>query len=257
MNINKYITNLTTTLLAIILLVMGVLGLYISSVIAVENLQLKTMIKDIFSLIFATGFLALLWEVIIRRRFLDEILGIIGVQQSFTKSGISLVTFDFHEIQWKNLFDISNTLDIYFAYGSTWRGQHSENLRRFALKKNSSVRIILPDVDDDLLMENLAARFNYTKEKIKEKITSAIQDFRSIFSNNNLNTNFKIYLCKRDPTYSMYLFDTTAVISMYKLKMERGSVPTFIAKNKGEFFTFVKDEFNHLIDNIEITRELN
>ena len=219
-----------------------------------ENEVVRPILNNLGSLIFATSLLALIWELFVRRHFVQEILEKVGTHQSVVESGMLVATLDFQDIKWSKYFEKSRNLDIYFAYGRTWRGHNAQHLKKLSLQEKSIVRVILPDVDDDNLIANLSIRFGYTNDKTRDEILNSAKDFFEIFSGKK--AKFELYYCKRDPMYSMYLFDYEGVFSMYKLKKERGNIPSFVLKEGGELYGFLREEFNYLVDNSEFSRRV-
>lgn len=100
---------------------------------------------------------------------MDEVLAKAQLSKDIDVAGIDRVmdTFQSRNLDWTPYFDKADTLDIFFAYGRTWRNTHLEDLKLLAGKKGARIRIVLPDPDDEHTMRDLTRRFNYTEKELE------------------------------------------------------------------------------------------
>ncbi|GFM32259.1 hypothetical protein [Desulfovibrio subterraneus] len=254
--VNKENTTLRTYIVSFIAAVVGVLLIVWGENLASGHTVIKPILNNIGSIVLATALLATIWELFVKRSFVCEIIDMMRSDYSVIESGIEMITLDFSEIIWGNYLKNNKSLDIYFAYGRTWRNHNATYLNDMSKVNGAAVRVILPDVSDELLISSMASRFGYSVERLKGEIEDAVKDFREIFQQNGENVSLKIYLCKKNPVYSMYIFDNKAIFSMYKHSRGRGGVPTFVLNNQGKLFNFLRCEFDSLIADEDITREI-
>ncbi|MBZ0136986.1 MAG: hypothetical protein K8I27_11495 [Planctomycetes bacterium] len=96
--------------------------------------------------------LALLWELLAKRAFYNEILAKLDIRDEVRDSG--LVGFDMNylkTIDWTKELKHVHELDIFFVGGSTWRNSFVTELREIGKSKDKVVRICLPDPDNTQL----------------------------------------------------------------------------------------------------------
>ena len=164
--------NFRTTLVAFSTIIMGILTVYFSTFVSPGGWQ-KT-VESLGSLLIVTGAIAFLWELWIKRAFLDEILAKTGISKELSFAGIIKITDVFHQdIDWRSYFNSVNKLDIFFAYGRTWRNSHTEELRRLASKRGARIRVVLPDPESEETVTELSRRFGYKTENLIELIKEA------------------------------------------------------------------------------------
>ncbi|SHG24917.1 hypothetical protein SAMN05443144_12280 [Fodinibius roseus] len=152
-----------------------------------------------------------------------------------------------HNVNWNQYFEGVRELDLFVSYANSWRNNHISHFKKLAKRRNSSVSVILPDLEDSDVISELSRRYDYTVEsgKVKEKIATAIKEYQYIF-NEKTHAKFKIYLTKVTPVYSFYRFDRIGILATYKHKKERGGVPTLVFKEGGTLYDFLEKELKYL-----------
>ncbi len=241
-------TNLWTVLIAIGVALIGVLFLSIAAkwqwLAGYPGIQ--SVIRELGGLLIASVAVAMLWELFAKRAFLVELMAKAKLAEEVRASGLVTITHDFQRgIDWPQLFKNVSKLDIFFAYGSTWRGTNTPELRALAIRAGARIRVVLPDPDNEALMSELARRFNTSVDDMKKKILDAADDFKNIFGEPpRTRADFSLWYLPVSPVFSFYRFDHIAILALYKHRKERGEIPTFVAEQGGKLYDFVRQEFD-------------
>jgi hypothetical protein len=235
-----------TTRLAIILglcfVVIGALLMWWSGTSEWKsNEQMQAFLGQVGGLVLATGLLAVAWDLFGRRSLADEVLAKAGLSTDIVRAGIVRVTDQYlAEVEWVSLFRNVTRLDIFVAYGATWRNAHRASLQQVAQRPDARIRVFLPDPDDARSVAVLSDRFHMQPEALISKIHEAIQDFRSLAVPGG--AMLEVWVRAGDAVFSCYRFDSKAVLTLYSHGQERRTqVPTFVVDG-GELFEFVYKE---------------
>ena len=145
------------------------------------------------------------------------------------------------------LFAESTKLDIFFAYGSTWRNTHSDELDRFVKRGDARIRVVLPDYADDQTMTELTRRFGYGKEDLIRRVTEAQEYFSRLNEvARTYGSAVDVWALPAAPQFTFYRFDNKAILALYSHRKERTAVPTLVLA-KGNLYEFIKREFDAMI----------
>jgi len=127
-----------------------------------------------------------IWELFAKRAFFGELMAVTNVSQTVQNAGLVSLSFDFQNcIDWQTSFRRVAKLDIFFAYGRSWRNIYSEDLRNLGSRTDVQVRIILPDPDKQQIIEDLARRFGTTVEDMKGQIETAKTELETLLASNS------------------------------------------------------------------------
>jgi hypothetical protein len=74
----------------------------------------------------------------------------------------------------------ANHVDLFFAYGRTWRTTHATPLRQLIERNGTRLRVVLPDRDDEALMRQLSAKFRYSEADLIKNIDDAEADIANL-----------------------------------------------------------------------------
>lgn len=243
--------NLRTILVALVVAIIGIGMLYIS---AREdwwkNYKVwQTVLQNVGALLMVTVALGLLWELYGKRSFLDEVLSKAQISKEISFAGITKITDSFHhELDWKTYFRTVNKLDIFFAYGHTWRNTYNEELQKVASRKGARIQIVLPDPEDRQVIVELARRFNYSDDEMKRVIMEAETYFRNLSKSVGDNgAQIDIWFLPAAPLFSFYRFDRVGILALYTHRRERVSVPTFVCEMGGTLYDYIRKEFKAMI----------
>ena len=239
--------NLRTVLVALGVAGLGAILLYLSAKDLWKGYEAwQVVVRNIGGLLVITVAITLLWELWAKRAFLDEVLAKVQMADEVRLAGFVRVTDSFHRgIDWEPLFRSVNKLDIFFAYGRTWRSTHAEELKKVAARKGARIRIVLPDPEDAQTVSELARRFNFTPKKLRELIREAETDFRNLrHISADSGAQIDIWFLPATPQFSFYRFDRIAIFALYSHVRERVSVPTFVVEMGGTLYEYIRNEFH-------------
>jgi hypothetical protein len=137
-------------------------------------------------------------------------------------------------------------LDIVFAYGGTWRGANNARLRAVAARPKTRTHVYLPNPDDTATMSSMATRFALEPEELKRRIIEARADFESFRIKGGGEVN--VFYRSGEHVFSCYRFDNTAVLTLYSHQRARADVPTFVFRNGGTLYEFIRAELRAIAD---------
>jgi len=193
--------------------------------------------------------LTLAWELIGKRAFTDEILLKANMSRDLADAGIEVATQNFRDnrIAWEQLFANSNRLDLWVSYASTWRNTHAQAIEKLLSRKDARIRVVLPNPANDRVLQELADRYEKTKEGLKKQIEEAIAAFTQLKAPGTV----EVYLANTLPIFTIYIFTSKAVIAFYNHRKGRIPVPTLVCGEDGFMFKYVTKEFEGIIANAE------
>lgn len=146
---------------------------------------------------------------------------------------------DWRMLPWTTLIRGAREIDVHLAYGSTWLNTHSVELAEFAKNRRNKMRYFLPDPEDDLAMNVLAERFEYTPEIIRGKVVEAATTIAKLSRDGNADV--RVWYRRGAPTFTCYRFDDTVVVTLYQHRVGRAAIPTFVI-SRGTFGSFFKGD---------------
>lgn len=205
---------------------------------------LQTTLQQIAGLVIATGLLASGWDLVGKRRFAAEVLEKAKLSSDVAQSGIRRITDQYlDEVEWSELFAGAKRLDVVVAYARTWRNSHTDRLKQLVAQPGGSLRVFLPDPNDEKTMRNLAEGFSKTEQQLQEIVTEAIKDFSG--SCRGDGQGVEVWVRAGDAVFSCYRFDNrAAVLTLYSHARERRtSVPTLVMA-QGQLLRFVSEELD-------------
>lgn len=246
-NVFRERTTLKVLVVAMFVAIAGFIILYISQKYLEQFPTWKLVFQEIGGLLFITAAITLLWELYVKREFLEEVLMKAKISRDIETSGLIKITNSFHgDIEWDRLITSSSKIDVFFAYGSTWRNSHIDALRTASSIRENRIRIILPDPECTNTIINLAERFNYTTENLIDRINEAKTFFNSLKKQNG--ADIKIWFYKGTYVFTFYRFDKTVIIALYMHRQEKSGVPTFVCEQGGTLCDFVHKEVDAILD---------
>ena len=248
--------NIRTVVIALVTAVFGVLLLYFSANnslwVGYEIWQI--VIRDLGGFLLVTVALTLFWEIMGKRAFMDEILAKAQISNEIKYAGITKVCDSIRDIEWKSYLKNVKELDIFFPYGRTWRNTYLQELKEVASRVDARIRVVLPDPDDELTINELSRRFKYTPEKLKELIIEVDSYFRMLLPLNKKGADINIWYLPAAPTFSTYRIDQKTVLVLYTHRKERVPVPTFVCEMGGSLDNFIRKEFETMISDGGLAR---
>lgn len=146
-----------------------------------------------------------------------------------------------NELEWRQLFTDVTELDVFVAYGQTWRNLHARELDELAQRSSSRIRVFLPDTDDDSTITVLADRFAIAPAELITRIESTRDAY--VEMRRPAGARIEVYYRRGDRMFSFYRLDHTAVVGFYSHSRTRlSSVPVLVCEAPGGLHQFIIDE---------------
>lgn len=244
-HLQKAVTNLLGCLVGLLVAGLGFALIFLGH--SCPNPLWKEVVKDVGGCLLGIGVLAFLWEVFTKRSFREETLALVNLAATLDKAGIEAIELDYLSLDWKALFESAEKLDVFFAYGGTWRGTHLLQLKQVLAKKGMKLRILLPDPSCNNAVAELSRRFvGYTAEKTIRLIRESVQTFDELRAECHQGSMVEVKFTKTTPLFAIYNFGRKAVFTMYRHKPGKGEVPTYIVQRGGTLYGFMENEFDSL-----------
>lgn len=210
----------------------------------------QTLLRELGALLLVTVIITILWDLVGKRAFLDEVCAKARVSAEIRLAGISSVTtsYNLSEIDWGSLFKNVKKLDLFFSYARTWRNTHLQELKRLAASKGARIRVVLPDPGDDLTVRDLARRFDCSTTELVSRIEEAAAFFRNLRpSSGSDGAQVIVWFLPAAPLYAFYRFDRVVVLTLHGHRRERAPFPTFVCEQDGTLYEYVRQEFEAMI----------
>lgn len=142
---------------------------------------------------------------------------------------------------WGGEFSKSKKLDIFVAYGQTWRNIVARQLISFAKCPENKMRVYLPDIGDPDTLRPLAWRFGIGVDRLKEKIRDARDFYEGISVPGGARV--EIYFRCGEFLFSAYRFDECSVVTFYSHTRTRASAPPALVCGAGSVSDFLDEQF--------------
>jgi hypothetical protein len=209
----------------------------------------QSLVREFGALLIASVSVALLWELASKRAFLAELMNKAKMAEEVRSAGLIRIVQDFNrDIEWPQLLKTVQKLDIFFAYGETWRNNNAPYLEALAQRPNVRLRMVLPDPNDSQLMTELGRRFETAPGNVQKRINESTEYFKRVFGNTGTTkVEFSLWYLPESPVFSFYRFDDIAILALYKHAKGRGKIMTFVVEAGGTLYEFVRSEFNEFI----------
>jgi len=208
--------------------------------------KIGDVIQQAGELLVGSSAIAVLWELLVRRSFLDEVLERTNTSTSVAEAGLVDVTFDFHaEIDWRHLLEGAVSIDALFSWAAGWRDINMPRIRETASRRGTRIRIVLPDPDNDETMSALAQRYGKTVDDVVVHIRSALDTFLELKGEHG--GRVRVWTVAFPHTFSLYLIDNRAVFALYSHQRTEVSVPAFVCDNEGSLYRYFSDDFNSIV----------
>ncbi|MEV7613799.1 hypothetical protein [Streptomyces sp. NPDC089799] len=252
MTSNPYrrVTSLKYWLIAASGLGVGLIFLYVSGISWFDQHKgAAAFLNQLGGLIGASVALAVLWELVGRRSFFQEMLEVLHVKNDVDSAGLAAIGTDYSRvIDWEHRLDSAKRLDIFAAWATTWRNTHQTRLTRIANRPDAKIRVCLPDPADQDCVRSLATRFNMTEDRVRSKLNEAIDGYKSL-DGPTASGRIEIYLSPVFRAFTAYRVDDTFVVSLYHHKDNRsGTVPSFSCHRGGSLYEFFEEDLEGVLN---------
>ncbi len=215
----------------------------------IKDNGIVSFLTSITSTVAAAFLVNVLWELFAKKGFAELIYQITQISQNIEKSGIDNVDMDFSCIDWKHELCSTQNFTAVFTYARTWRNSNNATLKEYAKKVNKrrgnrvrgSFTIIMPDYENDRIMEEFDRRFQYDSGKTKSLIQESAKEYNELGA--------KVFLFDGSLHASYYLLDNVGFMSFFNHAKEKNTVPVIRAENKGTFYEYISTEVDNIRKN--------
>lgn len=241
------ITTLKIVLVSIITAAFGVVLIYLGGAFPQywkTHAGIDALVDNLGALLVISVALGLLWELFLKRSFTRELLEAMNSTNDLDRAGIiSIGTQSLQDSDWENLFRSVHELDIFVAYGNTWRNTHLSQLQDLAKRKKAHIKVYLADPNNELTMQVLAGRAGLSTDEVKQKIIGAKKDFEALRVSGGAIIEVCYFSSAR--VFTLYRFDNEAVLELYQhAKMKTSTFPTLVCRKGGTFYDFLESELD-------------
>jgi hypothetical protein len=202
---------------------------------------LRSLSNGVGSMLLVSVAVGALLNLIGKRALTREIFETARLSTDLEVAGLRRVGMDYTaEPEWEQYFETTRRLDVFVAYGRTWRNLNLTRLKSLAAEPGAEINVYLPDLRDPRTLDILTTRFNMTAESLRQ----AVDEARSAYLDLQVPGGARISVYGRagDHVYTCYRFDSVAVLALYKHKKARGDVPTLVLRKGGTVYGFIEEE---------------
>jgi hypothetical protein len=256
---SRLLVDLAAWKIGTLFFVIGVVLLYVSALKAGPHgpSAVDTTVRDAGALLFVTGVLGVFWDLLGRRALTRELLSAADLSSDITNAGLKRVARRYLDVEWDKLLEGAAHVDLFFAYGRTWRSTHATPLRHLVERDGTRLRAILPDRDNAQLMTQLAAKFRYSEPELIAHIENAESDFANLQTQAASHATVEVRRTAEFPVYTYYRFDRRCFAVLYSQAPGRVEVPTFECEQGGNLYAFFRDQFEKLWEDHSSVRPLD
>lgn len=205
------------------------------------------IIIPIISTLITTSFIYILWDIIGRKKFLNNIFNLFDISDNLTESGIEYYYSTFEDIDWIKILEQSKHIEIFFTYGNNFIKKTNELITSKSKAKKLEIDVYFPNFNDSVILKELNKRFEITEDTdvTKQKILDSMKFFRDIEAN--------VHIYKKNITSSYYIIDDEiGIISFFAHKNDKyANVPAIQTRKEGQLFKFIRTEIDSIKENLE------
>jgi len=143
----------------------------------------------------------------------------------------------------KRLFPESQNIITYFIHANGWRRDYFNEIDTFLNRDSVIWDVFLPNLQNKELISLLKKQFP-DSGALEARIYSAYLYFQE--KSKKYKNKIRIHLFDQYPTYSLYVFNDTAIISMFPLSSKFMSTPTLMLNWKEEFHSFFESDYKEV-----------
>ncbi|MDH6608874.1 hypothetical protein M2164_004509 [Streptomyces sp. SAI-208] len=229
---------------------LGILLLYVSGLPWAEHHKtLSNLANQLGGLAIVSVGISLLWELVGRRAFFNEMLEVHKLKNDVVESALESIGTDYTKaLDWSLAISNARQLDVFSAWANTWRNQNRSALSVLIAKNNSKLRVFVPDPTDRNCVKALAGRFGYTELEAKGKITEAIEGYKQL-DGTTPSGRVEIWTSPVYRVFTSYRIDDRIVVTLYHHATgQRASVPVLVCREGGSLFRFFENDLEVVLN---------
>ncbi len=178
----------------------------------------------------------------------ENILAKVNVSHSIDAAGLADITMQPRNIKWDELFEKATEIDVFFTYARTWRNLNSNLLDEFIRRNGSRLRVVLPNPENNIILQELSNRFAKSPEEFRNLINEATRDYlRMREIGEKCGAKVEIWHASVTPAFTIYRFDKTVILALGSYRSAKGDVPHLICRYEGSLYRYAAAEFESLI----------
>lgn len=182
----------------------------------------------------------------------DDILTKITISSSIADAGLTGITMQPRNINWDELFENVNEVDVFFTYARTWRNANNNLLDKLIRRKGCKLRVVLPDPENNVILQELSNRFSKSPEEFRNLINEATRDYLKMRDiGEKYGAKVELWHASVTPMFTIYRFDKTVILALGSYKGTKGDVPHFICQPGGALYKYAIGEFETLMGDDE------
>lgn len=171
--------------------------------------------------------------------------------ESFKRHGILEYYKDFSSIDFSKCIDASRHIKLYLIYSHRFLTNNLTALRDFVERDGTSLEIIILTSDTSKSSFSYTCeKFNYTSKSLNQRLDEFIRVVKDeIVTRKHERSSIAVYQTIYIPTYTLYMFDDYAYITIYKSAPERTNlIPSFRVEESydSSLFHFLETDFNNV-----------
>lgn len=166
----------------------------------------------------------------------------------FKECGISEYHKDFSELDFATCIAGASRIKVILLYSNRFVANYISVLRDFVAREGTSLEIVLLSNDKNSnSYKYISKKFNYGEDKLNEKLMDFIRILQDdLLPHKSSRSTIDLYFTDFIPTYSLYMFDDYAYITLYKIAPQRTTlVPCFRIEKAydSSLFNFMENDF--------------
>ena len=167
----------------------------------------------------------------------------------FKECGISEYHNNFSNVDFSPCIIGANHIRIVLLYSNRFISRYTDSLRSFVEREGTTLEIILiSDSKSNNSYKYLSEKFGYGDNGLAERIAEFHRLItKDILPSKNAKSTVELYYSSVIPTYSLYMFDNYAYITLYKTAPKRTTlVPCFRVEKAydSSFYNFLENDFS-------------
>lgn len=178
----------------------------------------------------------------------NRILSRMTMAECLLQSKLDAIYMEPKLIPWDMYFKRENYVEVFFTYGRTWRHNCSTSLEEFVRRPSTTLKIILPNPQNQVILHELSMRFSKADEEFRMLIQEAAQDIQRLHdASTSCGATVELWYASLTPMQSLYRFGQTAIIALSSYKGFKGEVPHFVGSQGGALFKYAAEELDTLL----------
>ncbi len=196
-------------------------------------------------LLVASATLSLVWELVGKRRFAQEVLAAAGVADDVRRAGLRAISDDYLDVAaWPELFRNATEIDLLVSWGATWRRRYERQWIEWIERPKVRLRVLLPDAEDADLLRHLAQRFDKELSYVHQRIEETAGFYRGLMTSAGQNTTVEVRHIRRAPVWGYYRMGATVVATLYPSALASApGVPAMVFEDRGQTGQFFGTQF--------------